>query len=63
MKSSVGAIHEAAFLFEGSPRIKKRQDIAPTDGSIDRTIEYPKFRVRSDINNLGNHARVPNHGR
>ena len=35
MKPSVGAIHEAAFLFGGSPRIKKRQDIAPTDGSSD----------------------------
>jgi hypothetical protein len=26
----VGAIHEAAVLFWGNPRIKNRQDIAPT---------------------------------
>ena len=39
MKPSVGAIHEAAFLFGGSPRIEKRQDIAPTDGSSRLFVE------------------------
>jgi hypothetical protein len=29
-KIEVGAIHEAAVLFWGSPGIKNRQDIAPT---------------------------------
>ena len=34
MKPWVGVIHEAAFLFGGNPRIKKRQDITPTQGFI-----------------------------
>jgi hypothetical protein len=44
MKPSVGAIHEAAVLFGGSPRIKNRQDSGGFIGGVP-----PPIKNRQDI--------------